>query len=520
MPLLQDLLTWIEKETQGRFICANFMGAKEKQQHWLSDYLSYGKGMPSLFSNRLFYGNRHWRNMEQLGETEQFFRLDFENLQSHHNSPLQQQELDLITKWAIQENACGVLPTKNGVHVFFLTDKPILPDLFKEHILQKVSSCQSSLQLDIKASFAKNNWSKTHKKILNYSSYNRLYTIAIKSILQLPKNKQLTKGGMSTFSGISGKLSSELEKHEEFKSILKNYVGGQALSDIPMLYHKPEILAKRFESDKNYDWVNDARSNRPSLGTRIGFLGAFGHARGIQRDFSFWGHIRHSLADLARSNYTVDAALAIFTTDSKYEEAFSVLLDKFPKELKKIFEENLLALRKKYSTVGLYEVSPEVFKQVKNFCARKKWLDINDLHAHLIAANQQMNEHHTSRGVSASHLRRILGYLSRADIIKKDGNRYKINKKFNNSVLKSLVESARKQPKPIEINKDEENEVKADVVKTPDTITTIQQAAPTVFVGSPQVYGVRRFKSHGYPPPSGENRRNAKPDGVLDVLIT
>jgi hypothetical protein len=522
---LTNLLQHIQNETGGRFIVANFKEADKTKQHWLNNYISYNATPFKLFSNRLFYTTNCWRHLTQLQNLERFFRIDLENTTAHHEYTPTDQEYDMVIEWAKEEGACGVLKTAHGAHVYFLTDTQITHEEFKQHISEPQLE---NLKIDAKASFCRNNWSKTHNHNLIYAS---------KTIKKLVKNNTTTTpnkdliycetflDNRNVVSSSAGDTSiknrqsiflqdlggSEAVKHIEFSAILSAYVKGADLYNVPMSFHKPEVLLRTFSTDA-YAWVENARLNY-NASSSFDLLGCFSHTRCIQRNFSFLGHLRHALSDYAKSNYTAEAVLSKFLTSDSFSDLRALGIKKFGNKLGDTVLKEFEAIRERFgSEIGLFEVSPEIFKQVFKFARGKKYINVQKLLQYLSAENRKRNTFHVARGLSRSHCYKALSYMKKSGAL---GKGYAIIS-LSRLTLDNTIALAKK---PVQPNTYETDKNIKSVEETGNTAENLQPVAKRIFKSSPKLPDFSPSACYNNTSCAWEDWRDVKRHKLLDGFI-
>jgi hypothetical protein len=507
MNTVYDLLNTVEQETGRKFIVANFAGAShiKGQQYWF-DYDRAQQLQPVLFSNRPFPKTRLRRHSENAPTDERFIRVDLE-FDDHTRVPTEA-ELQELADWGQKAGAIGMLDTKHGAHMYFLTDQPF-PWVAAKSLISSVIRTYSGKMQVCGATYAKTNWSKTHGKSLRfYSAKNRVKTQEHKiyiycepsTSVSSKKINNLAGGSAQTFQG-KAKFISEPEKHAEFSAILKRVIRGERLENIPMLYHKPEVLARTFQRPE-YSWVNSTQ-----IRGGINFAGVDSHSRPIQRDFSFFGHLRHSLADLAYSNYTQAGYLKVFCT-SQYDSIRTQLIARVGEDKwMQVVEENIEALRSKYAgKVGLYSVSPQLIKQVFELIYNRRKINANIVQQWFKKKNPQRNKHHTARGTSIATAKRVVALLKSCGIIGEDGI---VLTKGNKILLNQCIAASKKHE---EVAITEEKTVKKEAV-TPNFSQTSRPneglfcSAETISIREPEVCGIPRTAGHGDTSYEGEDWR-------------
>lgn len=486
---------------------ANFAGASHTkgQQYWFDKNLS-SRLRPNYFSNRPFSGRTLRRHSMHAPADERFIRVDME-FTDHSRVPTPA-ELKELADWATESGAIGMLDTVHGAHVYFLTDKAFPWANAKQIIERTIKNYSGQMQV-CKASYAITNWSKTHKQALRFFQPKNRITITNNDLYIYCEPNNSVGCPKNEARQSKGKTGSEAHKRGEFSAILGRVIRGEDLKNIPMLYHKPEVLARTFERPE-YAWVKTTR-----IKSSISFVGVNSHSRPIQRDFSFFGHLRHSLADLTYSNYTVAGCLKVFCT-SQYDAIRAQLISRVGEEKwMGIVQDNIEQMREKYAgKVGLYTVSPALLKQAFELLRNRRNVDANALQQWFKKKNQQRNIHHTARGTSISTAKRTVSILKSCGIISQDGI---VLSKGSKTLLNQCIASAKKYDAPAEVTEEkaftqtkgvespqtavteaiEKKAITPSIGQTFRPIVCLSSSAKKVFIREPEVCGVSGADGYG-----------------------
>ena len=488
-----NLLDWAEKETGRKFIVANFIQAApgKGQQFWF-DKNKAEMLNPKVFSNRPFpkAATPH-RHSKWAPDEERFVRVDLE-FEDHSRIPTEE-ELQEVATWARAE-ACGMLDTKHGCHVYFMTDKPFNWKYAKQVVEYALRNYKGEMK-PCAASWATSNWSKAHNTTVRFFQKTTLNTTPTRFNTYC---ETINRVKCNNFSAPTVKVSgfgSEPEKHAEFSSILSRVIRGESLNSIAMLYHKPEVLAQTFNRPE-YSWVKDKRITTTRT---FDMLGKATHTRSIQRDFSFFGHLKHSLSDLAWSNYSEAGVLQVFSTGAEFEDIRIQTMQRFGEKWVDVVKQNLKFLRDSYAgVVGLRTVSPELLKQAFQYLRTHRKVGARALQELFIAKNKQRNILHTERGTSRSTVHRVLTLLKSCGIIDEDGRRLLTP---NKKLLQLCIEQSTKQheEEPIETQK-----VKANIGQTQSTVERVCSGEEGVFGSQPTVCSLPRIEEFRSAPYAGK----------------
>jgi hypothetical protein len=437
---------------------------------------------------------------------ERFIRVDME-FTDHCRVPTAA-ELKELADWATESGAIGMLDTVHGAHVYFLTDKAFPWANAKQIIERTIKNYSGQMQV-CKASYAITNWSKTHKHALRFfQPKNRISTTHNDLYIYCDTNNSVecTK---KVVGQKKGKTGSEAHKRSEFSAILGRVIRGEDLRDIPMLYHKPEVLARTFERPE-YAWVKTTH-----IKSSISFVGVNSHSRPIQRDFSFFGHLRHSLADLAFSNYTVAGCLKTFCT-GQYDTIRAQLINRVGEEKwMGIVQDNVEKMREKYAgKVGQYTVSPALLKQAFDLLRKKRRISYQILQQWFKQQNPQRNIHHTARGTSVPTAKRVVAILKSCGIISQDGI---VLTRGNKTLLNQCIASAKKYEAPVEVTEEkatiqtwgvespqiavteaiEKKAITPSIGQTLRPVGYLSRSAKEVFIREPEMCSASRVNGYG-----------------------
>lgn len=422
MPLLWDLLDFVEKETDRKFIVADKLDAPHWQQFWYMRRISEYR-TTKFFSNRPFPCiGKPVRQAKFLPKTERFLRLDLE-LPEHSEIPTAE-DRQVVEQWA-KDKAIGVLQTPHGTHVYFLSStdfkwadaKAIVAGLMQTYT-GKMIACE--------ASWCQSDWSRTNRagncSLSQFSPKNKQQDIYLYcGTISSSKNSGAKSYKSSTYTQKSRKGGSRQENNDEFKQVWHRLRGGESMDSVcaELKCHTRAEIEKAM-SDPRYAIKANFKANggqgRGFLEGEVEWLGNGSDSRCIQRSGKLWAHVAHSLRDL--QDLTNEKAIQTINDFPQFQEVKKHLVGQVGDKWESWVCEHLDKQREHYEgRVGNLWVSEVVLDHTLHFISQAKSITCKELHEYLKVTLPAPKTERAFHGSSQRHTKRILSLLTEAGIL-------------------------------------------------------------------------------------------------------
>jgi hypothetical protein len=180
------------------------------------------------------------------------------------------------------------------------------------------------------------------------------------------------------------------------------------------------------------------------------------------------------------------------------------VLKKYGEGYGKLISDAFDYLRENYKQVGVYDVSPAIFKHFKEYARTKRRINFDDFATFLSSKNPQRNEYHTERGLSRRHMSRVKKALVYANIIDESNKVLKINNELLDIALLSTIK----------LNETYEN--KPDKQETTSGDDGVQEVTSGLPKNTPKLCNISTSEGYRYTPQGGEGGQVVEFSGILD----